>query len=193
MLFEAFGWKGHSVNPLTKKSWSPYLVGVGIGVLSWFTFATADRQIGITTAFEYTAALTEKEIAPRLAQGNPYFTEKAKENKSPKIDWEWMLVIGVFLGAHLSSKLSGDRSQAPVPPLWRWRFGDKTAVRYFGAFLGGFVMMLGARIAQGCTSGHAISGALQLALSSWMFTPLIFAAGIATAFLIYGKEGRNHV
>lgn len=181
------------MNPLRKKSWSPYLVGVGIGVLSWFAFVTADRQIGITTAFEYTAALTGKEMAPQLAQGNLYFAEKAKENKSPKIDWEWMLVVGVFLGAYLSSKLSGDRAKAPVPPLWRWRFGDKPAVRYLGAFLGGFVMMLGARIAQGCTSGHAISGTLQLALSSWMFTPLIFAAGIVTAFLIYGKEGRIHV
>ena len=181
------------MNPLTQKCWSPYLVGAGIGVLSWFAFATADRQIGITTAFEYTAALIEKAAAPQLAQSNPYFAEKAKENKSPKIDWEWMLVVGVFLGAYLSSKLSGDRSPERVPPLWRWRFGDKPAVRYSGAFVGGFIMMLGARIAQGCTSGHAISGVLQLALSSWMFAPLIFAVGIATAFLIYGKEGRSHV
>lgn len=61
-------------------------------MLSWFAFATADRQIGISTAFEYTAS-------PQLAQSNPYFAEKAKDNKSPKIDWEWMLVVGVFLGA----------------------------------------------------------------------------------------------
>src|ERR1035437_10259868 len=119
------------MNPLTKQSWSPYLVGAGIGVLSWFAFATADRPIGITTAFEYTAALTEKAAAPQLAQSNPYFAEKAKDNKTPKIDWEWMLVVGVFLGAYLSSKLSGDRSQERVPPMWRWRFEDRPMVRYF--------------------------------------------------------------
>src|ERR1017187_9300942 len=45
------------MNPLTKQSWSPYLVGAGIGVLSWLAFATADRPIGITTAFEYRALL----------------------------------------------------------------------------------------------------------------------------------------
>jgi hypothetical protein len=179
------------MNPLLKKSWSPYVVGLGIGMLSWFAFATADRQIGITTAFEYAAALTEKAAAPQLARGNPYFAEKAQENKPPKIDWEWMLVVGVFLGSYISSKLSGDRPQDRVPSLWRWRFGEQTGVRYFGAFLGGFIMMLGARIAQGCTSGHAISGTLQLALSSWMFAPLIFAAGIATAFLIYGEKGHH--
>lgn len=181
------------MNPLRKKSWSPYLVGAGIGVLSWFAFATVNRQIGITTAFEYTAALTQKEAVPQLAQANPYFVEKARENKSPKIDWEWMLVVGVFLGATLSSKMSNDRTRERVPPLWRWRFGTKPSVRYFGAFVGGFIMMLGARIAQGCTSGHAISGTLQLALSSWMFTPLIFVVGIATAFLIYGGKGRDYV
>lgn len=48
-------------------------------------------------------------------------------------------------------------------------------------------------MAQGCTSGHGISGALQLALSSWIFAALIFAGGAATAFLLYGKEGRSHV
>ena len=30
-------------NPLSEKSWSPYVVGVGIGVLSWFAFLTADQ------------------------------------------------------------------------------------------------------------------------------------------------------
>jgi len=181
------------LNIFSKKSWSPYYVGAAIGILSWFAFATADRQIGITTAFEYTAALGLQAAVPRVVQSNPYYAEKAKENKAPKIDWEWMLVLGVFAGSYLSSKLSGDRTAGPVPPLWRWRFGDSAAVRYVGALAGGFVMMLGARIAQGCTSGHAISGVLQLALSSWMFAPLIFIVAVATAFLLYGKEGRNHV
>lgn len=182
------------MNLLRKKAWSPYFVGAGIGVLSWFAFATADRQIGITTAFEYTAALAGNVIAPEFSQGNSYYAAKAAENKPPKIDWEWMLVLGVFLGALFSSKLSGDRSPGEnVPQLWRWRFGSNVATRYTGAFMGGFVMMLGARIAQGCTSGHAISGTLQLALSSWIFAPWIFAVAVGTAFLIYGREGRNHV
>ena len=51
-------------NPLTWKSWPPYAVGVGIGLLSWFAFATADKPLGISTAFENTAALTEKAVVP---------------------------------------------------------------------------------------------------------------------------------
>jgi uncharacterized protein len=54
-------------------------------------------------------------------------------------------------------------------------------------------MVLGARIAGGCTSGHGISGTLQLAVQSWLFISVTFVAAITTAFLIFGKEGRNHV
>ena len=55
--------------------------------------------------------------------------------------------------------------------------------------LAGFALMLfGARLAGGCTSGHAISGNLQLATSSWMFTGALFVGGILTAKALYTKR-----
>ncbi|MBA3481104.1 MAG: YeeE/YedE family protein [Pirellulales bacterium] len=180
-------------NPLTKKSWSPYVVGALIGMLSWFAFATADHPIGVTTAFEHSAALAEKAAAPKVAQTNSYFAKKEAEGKPPKIDWEWMLVVGVFFGALASSQLSGDRNTPTVPALWRWRFGSGPAKRLIVAFFSGGLMMFGARLAQGCTSGHGISGALQLAVSSWMFIVVAFGVGIVTTFLLYGREGAKHV
>lgn len=180
-------------NALRRKAWSPYVVGSAIGILSWFAFATVNKPIGITTAFENTAALTAKAAAPNWAQQHSYYAEKAKDNKSPKIDWEWMLVAGVFLGSLISSALSKDRSTEKVPSLWAWRFGPSVGKRFAGAFFGAALMMFGARMAQGCTSGHGISGALQLALSSWIFVVLLFAAAVATSFAIFGKEGRNYV
>lgn len=179
-------------NPFAMKSWSPYLVGFGIGVLSWFTFATANKPIGITTAFEYTAALGEKAVVPQVAEAGPWHN-KYFDEKSPKIDWEWMLVLGVLVGAFFSAWLSGDRQHEKVPALWRWRFGDSVAKRYAAAFLAGALMMFGARMAGGCTSGHGISGTLQLAVSSWVFVLLAFAVGTVTAFAMYGKEGGDHV
>jgi len=53
--------------------------------------------------------------------------------------------------------------------------------------------MFGARLAQGCTSGHGISGSLQLAVSSWVFVGAFFAVGLATALLLFGREGASHV
>jgi hypothetical protein len=180
-------------NPLSMRSWPPYAVGVGIGLLSWFAFATADHPLGITTAFEHTAALTAKAVAPGVEQTNGYFAAKAAEGKSPKVGWEWMLVLGVFVGAFLSSKLSGDRSSETAPALWRWRFGGSAAVRLAAAFLAGAVMMFGARLAGGCTSGHGISGNLQLAVSSLVFTVAFFAVATTVAFAVYGREGAERV
>jgi uncharacterized membrane protein YedE/YeeE len=178
---------------LRKKSWSPYLVGAGIGVLSWFAFASADRPLGISTSFENTAALTVKAISPAIEQSNPYFAKKAADGQPPKINWEWMLVVGVLIGAFASSRLSGDRTSTVVPALWQWRFGARAPLRLGVALLSGGLMMFGARLAQGCTSGHGISGTLQLALSSWIFISVAFGVGIVTALLMYGKEGRSHV
>lgn len=175
---------------LRQKSWSPYLAGVGIGLLSWFSFATANRPLGITTAFENTGALVTKAISPSQSASNPYF--QAPE-KNPKIDWEWTLVIGVFLGAYVSSKRSGDRATGSIPALWERRFGPGKPFRYGAAFASGALMLFGARVAGGCTSGHGISGALQFAVSSWIFLIVLFASATLIAMGLYGKVGQEHV
>lgn len=47
--------------------------------------------------------------------------------------------------------------------------------------------MYGARLAGGCTSGHGISGGLQLALSSWLFLAVMFATGLLVSRLMFRK------
>ena len=180
-------------NPFTAKSWSPYLVGLGIGILSWFAFATANKHLAITLQYEHIAAMIQLALAPDSIGSNRYYAVRAEAGLEPKIGWYMMLLIGVFLGALMSSWLSGDRSRVTVPPLWRWRFGASKTKRFAVAFAGGAVMVFGARVAGGCTSGHGISGTLQLAVQSWLFITLSFGAAIATAFLIFGREGRSHV
>ena len=170
------------MNTLRRKSWSPWVVGAGIGVLSWFSFASVDKPIGITTAFEYTAALATRSAAPTAAASNPYFTTP---DKDPKIDWEWMLVVGVFVGAFASSKLSGDRPAAVVPRLWAERFGSRAGRRFIGALLGGALLMIGARLAGGCTSGHGIFGLANFERPSLVTTLSFMVGGVLTTNLIY--------
>jgi len=52
---------------------------------------------------------------------------------------------------------------------------------------GGVLVMNGARLAGGCTSGHGISGSLQLAVGSWTFFLVMFAAGTVTALALFKK------
>jgi uncharacterized protein len=175
------------MNGLRARSWSPYAVGIALGLLSWFAFATADHGLGITTAFEHTAALATAGVSAGAAPGAEY----AADN-DPKIGWEWMLVIGVFLGSLVSARLSGQRTRETIPPVWRERFGASPGLRLTAAFVGGAVMMLGARIAQGCTSGHGITGSLQLAMSSWIFIIVAFGVAVLAAFALYGRRS-SHV
>jgi hypothetical protein len=127
--------------------------------------------------------MLESLVAAEHVTANSYFAKVR-----PAIDWEWMLIVGLALGAFVSSRLSGDRPSKDPAPIWQRRFGKSRSTRYIVAFIGGVVLMFGARLAGGCTSGHGISGSLQLALSGWVFFASLFASGLATAALLYGKE-----
>ena len=53
------------------------------------------------------------------------------------------------------------------------------------ALAGGFLMGFGSRWAGGCTSGHGISGTLQMAVSSWLAAICFFVGGVAAAMLMF--------
>jgi hypothetical protein len=173
---------------LTEASRSPYAVGAGLGLLNVFAFASAGRGLGVTTPFESAAALATRRIAPDVMRINEYLT---KREELPKLDWEAFLVLGVFAGSHLAARAAGERVRSrrrPAP--WRRRFEARRTRRYTAAFVGGALMMFGARMAKGCTSGHGLTGTAQLAVSSWVFTPLMFASAALAARALDGKEVR---
>ncbi len=178
-------------NPVRRGRWSPYVVGAGIGMLSWLTFGLMHKALGTSTTFVTVAGLLESLVSLEHVKANDYYAKLLV--KSPAIDWQFMLVVGLVIGAFISSKLGGTYQVERVPSLWAARFGPSKLVRALGAFLGGVLVLFGARLAGGCTSGHGISGGLQMAVSSWTFFASFFAAGLATAFIVYGKAGRNHV
>lgn len=164
---------------LMAASWSPYLVGAGIGVLIWTAFLLSDRPLGCSTAYAKTAGMIESVISRQKAENMPYYRKIP-----PTIDWQWMLIIGTMIGAALSAYLSGGWTVSVIPHLFESTFGDNELLRLTVALSGGILMGLGARWAGGCTSGHGISGTLQLSLASWIAVICFFAAGIIAAGLI---------
>jgi hypothetical protein len=67
----------------------------------------------------------------------------------PQIDWQWMFVIGIFLGSLISAVTSGSFRLQAVPDMWERRFGPSRAKRAAVAFIGAVVAMFGARLADG--------------------------------------------
>ncbi|MGE3172011.1 MAG: YeeE/YedE thiosulfate transporter family protein [Planctomycetota bacterium] len=184
----------HMTALLRMPRWSPYAVGAGIGVLSWITFALMGKPLGTSTTMVHAVGGIERIVAPDHFDRTEYLTKYIGTTADPKpiFEWQFALVVMLAIGALLAARLAGQRERETVPALWRARFGDSVALRYGAAFVGGAILLFGARLAGGCTSGHGISGGLQLAVSSWVFIAAMLGSGIATAFLIYGKEGRRH-
>ena len=181
-----------------KKPWNPYLIGALIGVLSWASFLFVDKALGTSTTMVHLSGLVTGIVAPDHVIGetaNAYYAKEINPEKGKMMfDWQFFLVIGMAVGAFAAAMLFKDRETQPdVPSLWAQRFGSSRALRYAAAFVGGAVLLFGARMAGGCTSGHCISGSLQLAVSSWAFFIAMFASGVATAFALFGKAGRSHV
>lgn len=165
---------------LSMERWSPYTIGIGIGVLSWLSFLLSNKTIGCSTAFARTSGMIE-----RLFRGNKVLERPYYQQFIPTIDWQWMLVLGVLIGAFISAQLSGRFRLDWVPNLWAETFGYTPVARWAVALVGGVLMGIGSRWAGGCTSGHGISGTLQLAVSSWLAALCFFVGGIATAMLIF--------
>lgn len=165
---------------ITANTWSPYAVGVIIGLLNCLAIVLSDKFIGCSTAFSRSSGMLEKLVRGPAAADKPYYKKFI-----PEIDWEWMLVAGVAVGAFVSAWLSGSLQAAVVPALWAEAFGGSPAMRFAAAFIGGIIVAVGARWAGGCTSGHGISGTMQLAASSWVAALCFFAGGIAAAMLLY--------
>jgi hypothetical protein len=160
--------------------WSPYAVGLGIGMLSCLSFLISNRPIGVSTAYAQTSGLIGRAVVGSRVDEMPYYRAVR-----PEIGWEWMLAVGVLIGAFVSAVLSGDIRFEAVPPLWAREFGPSDAWRWLAAVIGGFLLGVGSRWAGGCTSGHGISGTLQLVAGSWLAVVCFFIGGVATAFLLY--------
>ena len=164
-------------------NWSPYLVGAGIGVLSWVVFVVVANPIGITTSMSQIAGgLIAPIVGADTVAQNAYW-----KTNLMKLDYGTLFLIGTFLGALASALVSGTFRLETVPSVWRDHFGASVTKRMIYAFIGGALAMYGARMAGGCTSGNGISQGLQLAIVGWTFLAVMFASGLITTFIMFRK------
>lgn len=173
---------GQAVNALDHPgpAWSPYVVGAGIGVLSWLTFYFSDKPIGASTFYAQVSGFIGKLFAKRHTESLAYF----KDNP-PRVGWEFVFVLSTILGGAIAALTGGEFVNEWLPPMWEARFGNSIPFRATVAIGGGVLMAFGARLAGGCTSGHGISGTMQLNVASWISVICFFIGGIAVAMTLF--------
>lgn len=161
------------MNFLTKRYWSPYFSGVLIGLLQIPIFILLHASIGSSHSFHSIAC----SILSSFSSTDP---SSITSQCFPLIKnwWQLAFVVGILIGAYISSTLSHSRRQN-FSPIWT-KAVNITSLhkRALMAFCGGFVMLLGARIADGCTSGNGLSGIALLSIGSMVVIAAMFIGGI---------------
>lgn len=165
------------------KRWSPYAAGAVVGLLQIPAFVLMNTALGASSAYVTFGAVLADMMDP-AALNIDYF---AKHVDGAKDWWQLALVVGVVLGAFISTRMAGTVRPA-MDPHWHTLLGRKVSFmqRFVMGFCGGFLVLLGARIAGGCASGHGVSGMAQLALGSWAAVAAMFVGAVATALMLYG-------
>lgn len=162
------------MNILKKPYWSPYTAGIAIGLLQIPIFLILGVSLGTSVSFHSLAC----SLAALVDHTNQDITAKCFAMMK-----HWCqigCVVGIIIGAYVSSRLSGMRRHG-FSPVWTKVAGISTlSQRIFMAFIGGFIMVMGARIADGCTTGNGISGIALLSVGSMIVIASLFIGGIVT-------------
>ncbi len=91
---------------------------------------------------------------------------------TPDTGWRWRFIGGLGVGGALGFWLLG----LPAPELsqvsWHW------------LLVGGLLVGFGAKLGNGCTSGHGICGIGRLSVRSIVATLLFMLAGMVTVFIM---------
>jgi hypothetical protein len=171
----------HRAGRSTDKRW--VVTGVLLALLNAVLVLdlVSGRLIGASTAFPYIAD------AVTGATDNDYFRSIA-----PHGWWEMWFLLGSLIAGALYAVVTKTFEVRLIHDRWREYKGDSHRKRMAWAFVGGFALLFGARMAGGCTSGHILSGGMQLAKSSIVFAAFVFIAFLLTGKLFYGKPLPTH-
>ena len=154
--------------------WPFWAGGIVIGLLVPLLYYFYNTALGVSTGYGNLV----KMILP--AKNLKWIKAEYAETFS----WRVFFIAGIILGAFIAARLSGSPWLTPemgfFTTLVQWP-SPATALFFFA---GGILLGLGARVANGCTSGHSIHGIANLHLSSVLATVMFLIGGIISANLV---------
>ncbi len=161
---------------MPKPHMNPYWAGFGLGLVLLAAFVIMGRGLGASGAFSTVTAVAVRDAAPAYAAHNGFYA-RYLGGSNPLLDWLVFEVLGMFVGGLVSGALA-NRLRVSVQKGPRISTGGRLVL----AFIGGAVMMIGAKLALGCTSGQALTGGALLNVGSWAFMVCVFGGGYAFAW-----------
>jgi len=158
--------KNMSITHLLTTSIRPLYAGITVGMLQLPLIMLVGRQLGTSSIY-----------CCVIANINTPFTSYInKYSKNTIIHlyeyWRVCLVLGITIGSALSTYYTGSTY-----------YSDYLISRQ-RAFIGGLLIALGSRLADGCTSGLGISQFGHLTVSGLIGTCCMFGAAIVTKMFV---------
>lgn len=181
---------------LIREPWHWSVAGAGIAVV-FFLLNWMGRSFGLSTSFKAMCSIAG---AGRV---NDFFKMNLKEE-----GWRLSLVAGALIGGYIGGTLLANPEPVALAASTVEHFADlginypeadslgkgfvPTELFNIGnlagvlmAIAGGFLVGFGARYADGCTSGHAITGLAHLQLPSLVTVVGFFVGGLLMTHLIF--------
>ncbi|HHY82247.1 MAG TPA: YeeE/YedE family protein [Clostridiales bacterium] len=171
----------------------------------FFIAAFLVKPIGVSTQFSVAAGIIHSALDPDVIQPdetretgyrstNAYYDKSdgklAKAIKNP-LNYDFIFVLAIPFGAlagYLLDKHRKRKTEANTTFNTDINVPDNVSAvkvpfvrNYLPAFIGGFLLLFGARMADGCTSGHMFSGIMQGSVSGFIFAAAVFLAAIPVA------------
>jgi uncharacterized membrane protein YedE/YeeE len=163
-----------------RKYWSPYLAGFGLGLTLLAAYWFLGTGLGASGGLARFSAWFQHLLAPAHVAGSDYFGRWFSEGTPHVLAYYLVfMALGVLLGGFISARHAGRFK----PSIERGpRFSPYG--RIVLAFAGGILVGFASRLARGCTSGQALTGAAMLFTGSVVFLLCLFIGAYAAGFLV---------
>jgi uncharacterized membrane protein YedE/YeeE len=155
---------------------NPYLSGIMLGVTLLASYLILGAGLGASAGIARVGAFCELALAPARTLASRYFGAWGAQ---PLNYYLVFMLAGVFCGGLISALLAG---RCNVSAERGAQCSSRR--RLFLALVGGIIVGFASRLANGCTSGQALSGSALLLTGSLLFLVCVFAGGYATAWFV---------
>jgi len=191
-------------NFLFQNQWDWKSSGIALSFV-FFLAIVLIKPIGVSTQFVILDGLiwdifsddivvVNENATKGYSSPNAYFNKgggKYAKSIAKPINYSFIFVLAMIAGGYLAVKMqtkSGEKNNLISPKVWSNKYGNSSIRRYIAVFIGGALVLFGARLAGGCTSGHMMSGMMQTSLSGYLFAAAAFALAVPVAIIMYKED-----
>ncbi|MBV7298651.1 YeeE/YedE thiosulfate transporter family protein [Enterovibrio paralichthyis] len=179
---------------LKQREWGWFQGGIALAAI-FLLSAILVQPIGVSTQFvifdgivlDSATDLTHESATNKsgFESNNAYLNKsggKYAESVEHPLNYAFVFVLSMILGGALGKWSSRTESQITT-------YQSTSMGEYLKLFIGGFLVLFGARMAGGCTSGHMMSGMMQTSVSGYAFAIAVFAVAVPTAIFLKKRGG----